>query len=154
MPPRPRRPRRRVPSPWRFLLSSRTCLAPVTLAARADEAGGPPFKVLRDLGQPPPGRPTPAALLALGRRTRRRVHAARRAARTLSPARCPPTTTPPTPPATACPNANPAQLITAPSPRPTPFRDPTQTAPARPLHTNPRTPHPAPTITGLLHDPG
>jgi hypothetical protein len=24
----------------------------VTLAARADEAGGPPFKVLRDLGQP------------------------------------------------------------------------------------------------------
>jgi len=27
-------------------------LAPVTLATRADEAGGPPFKVLRDLGQP------------------------------------------------------------------------------------------------------
>jgi hypothetical protein len=34
-------------------LSSRTWLAPVTLATRADEAGGPPFKVLRDLGQPP-----------------------------------------------------------------------------------------------------
>jgi hypothetical protein len=27
-----------------LLLSSRTCLAPVTLAARADEAGGPPPK--------------------------------------------------------------------------------------------------------------
>jgi RNA-directed DNA polymerase len=28
-------------------------LAPVTLAARADEAGGTAVKVLRDLGQPP-----------------------------------------------------------------------------------------------------
>jgi hypothetical protein len=27
-------------------------LAPVTLASRADEAGGPPLKVLRDPGQP------------------------------------------------------------------------------------------------------
>jgi len=27
-------------------------LAPVTLASRADEPGGPPLKVLRDLGQP------------------------------------------------------------------------------------------------------
>src|SRR6266508_57023 len=42
-----------IPSSWRFLLSSRTWLAPVTLATRADEAGEPPLKVLRDLGQPP-----------------------------------------------------------------------------------------------------
>src|SRR6266536_2377098 len=41
-----------IPSSWRFLLSSRTWLAPVTLATRADEAGEPPLKVLRDLGQP------------------------------------------------------------------------------------------------------
>src|SRR6266496_4347158 len=42
-----------IPSSWRFLLSSRTWLAPVTLATRADEAGGPPIKVLRGPGQPP-----------------------------------------------------------------------------------------------------
>src|SRR6266568_7149159 len=47
------RPWWRVPSPRRFLLSSRTWFAPRTLPTRADEAGGPPFKVLRDLGQPP-----------------------------------------------------------------------------------------------------
>jgi hypothetical protein len=55
-PPQPRRPSGRIPCSWRFLLSSRTWLAPVTLAARADEAGGPPFKVLRASGQPPRGR--------------------------------------------------------------------------------------------------
>src|SRR6266511_5357116 len=41
-----------IPSSWRFLLSSLTWLAPVTLATRADVAGEPPLKVLRDLGQP------------------------------------------------------------------------------------------------------
>jgi hypothetical protein len=42
--------RRGVPSSWRFLLSSRTWFAPRTLPTGADEAGGPPFKVLRDPG--------------------------------------------------------------------------------------------------------
>src|SRR5438309_768000 len=37
---------------WRFLLSSQTWLAPVTLATRTDGAGEPPPKLLRDSGQP------------------------------------------------------------------------------------------------------
>jgi len=42
-----------VYGPHAVLLSSRTWLAPVTLATRADEAGGPPPQLLRATGQPP-----------------------------------------------------------------------------------------------------